>query len=131
MAAVAVRGSPAPRVLVVEDEHAICDLIADMLEGDGIEVQCAQSDREAYLALGAGHGFAALLMDINLGQGTTGFDVARFARQIDNEVPMVFFSGQASEASFKAFGVPNSSFLAKPFTASELRAHLRPILAGD
>lgn len=131
MAAIAVRSSPAPRVLVVEDEHEICDLIADMLEDERIEVQCAQSDRVAYLALGVRHGFAALLMDINLGQGPTGFDVARFARQIDSEVPVVFFSGQASEASFKAFGVPNSSFLAKPLTAGDLRAHLLPILAGD
>lgn len=102
MAAVAVRSSPAPRVLVVEDEHEIYDLIADMLEDEGIEVQCAQWDREAYLALGVRHGFAALLMDINLGQGTTGFDVAHFARQIDSEVPVISFSGQASEASLQS-----------------------------
>lgn len=131
MAAAARQVSLPPRILVVEDERDICELIADWLEPEGFEILCALSDREAYLVLGRTHSFSAVLVDINLGKGTTGFDVARFARQMNADIPVIYLSGQSSEASFKAFGVPNSSFLAKPFAADDLRNRVQRAIVGQ
>lgn len=130
MAAAASRLPFRRRVLVIEDEHAVCDVISDLLEPMDVDVDCVQSDREAYAVLGRARSYSALLVDINLGKGTTGFDVARFARQMDGEIPVIYISGQSSEGSFKAFGVPGSSFLAKPFTGEELVGRVRAVL-GD
>jgi len=125
MAATSVKAETSQRVLLVEDDHAICELIADMLEPLGLETVCASSDRAAYELLPTLPTFSALLVDVNLGAGTTGFDVARFARQLIPDVAVIYVTGQASTDSFKAFGVADSGFVAKPFTADQLLETVR------
>jgi DNA-binding response OmpR family regulator len=120
----------AARVLVVEDEPGVCELLSDMLEADGFQSHCVQTDRGAYEALRHDRSFACMIVDVNLGSGTTGYDVARFARQIDQALPVIYVSGQTSPKSFAANGVPGSLFLAKPFTMDELLDPLRK-LVGD
>ena len=122
MAATAAKPDRDRRVLLVEDDPAICELISDLLDSAGLKTVCVQTDRQAYDILPTLPPFAALLVDVNLGAGTTGFDVARFARQVIPNVAVIYVSGQASQDSFKAFGVPDSAFVAKPFTAEELLA---------
>lgn len=130
MAAAARRLDPLPRVLVVDDEDAVGELIADILEDAGFEAHCISSDRGAYAALSSVLPYAALVVDINLGPGTTGFDVARFARQLRPTLPVLYVSGDATEASFRAFGVPGSEFAQKPVRSEELIARLRRLI-GD
>jgi DNA-binding response OmpR family regulator len=112
---------------VVEDDHQICELLTSILEDAGLDVRCVNSDREAYATLGK-IDFAALVVDINLGAGTTGYDVARFARQVTPGLPTIYISGQSSEASFSAFGVPGSIFLQKPFKSEDLLSRLEGLL---
>jgi CheY-like chemotaxis protein len=113
------------RVLVVEDDPAICRLIGDYLEGTGRSSVCVQSDAAAYAALPTLPTFRAIILDINLGQGTTGFDIARFARAVVPEIAVIYISGDSSEASFRTFGVPDSSYLPKPFKAEDFLEILR------
>jgi CheY-like chemotaxis protein len=113
------------RVLVLDDEPTLCALVSDMLEGTEFEGECAHSDQEAYAAIQTQPPFVALITDVNLGEGTTGFDVGRFARQALPQIAVVYASGEASPESFSAFGVPNSVFLQKPFTSDELLKALR------
>jgi DNA-binding response OmpR family regulator len=124
--------SPEPRrtVLIVEDEHAICALLTDIVEAEGFQARCVRTDREAYQALEHDNAYACMVIDVNLGAGTTGYDVARFARQIDGALPVIFVSGQTSPASFEKNGVPGSLFLPKPFTAAELMERVN-MLVGD
>jgi DNA-binding response OmpR family regulator len=118
------------RVLVVEDEPEICELLSEMLQTAGLEPHCAQSDREAYQALRHQRMFSCMIVDVNLGSGTTGYDVARYARQIDTQLPVIYVSGQTSEEAFAAHGVAGSLFLPKPFTAAELLERVS-MLVGD
>ena len=108
------------RVLVVEDDPAICDLIQDMLEEVRLSTLCVNSDNEAYRVIPTLPTIQALVVDVNLGAGTTGFDVARFARQVIPDLPVVYVTGDASQESFRAFGVPDSDFVQKPFYIDEL-----------
>ena len=118
------------RVLVVEDEGALRELLSEVLEDDGFEPVCVQNDKTAYEALRRGGGdFACVIVDVNLGKGTTGYDVARFARKVARGVPVIYVSGQTSEASYRANGVPGSLLLPKPFTPTELMTRLR-VLVG-
>jgi CheY-like chemotaxis protein len=87
-----------------------------------------ESDRGAYAALSGGRGYAGLVVDINLGAGTTGYDVARFARQMRPGIAVLYVSGQASEGSFKAFGVPGSGYVPKPFAPDDLVSALQGLL---
>lgn len=131
MAATAARPHAGRRVLVVEDDQAIGELIGDLLTALGFQAVYVRTDRQAYDVLPTLPTFSAILVDVNLGTGTTGFDVARFARQVIPEIAVIYVSGQASPTSFKAFGVPDSAFVAKPFTADELLQAVRSRLPAN
>ena len=67
------------RVLLVEDEPLIGMSIEDALARAGASVRLARTDREAYAMLEQAVSRVDLLItDINLREGTTGYDVARF-----------------------------------------------------
>jgi two-component system, cell cycle response regulator CpdR len=130
MSLVEQRPDPAVKVLVVEDEPHICDLLSDMLAAEGFEPHCVTSDQAAYEALRTQSGHACLILDVNLGTGTTGYDIARFARRRAPSLPVIFVSGQSSAEAAARYGVTGSHFLPKPFTAAELMGRLRVAL-GD
>lgn len=116
------------RILVVEDDAAVGTLIAEVLAHAELEAVCVQTDAAAYAALESG-AFHGLVVDVNLGRGATGYDVARFARQAAPDLPVVYVSGEASPETSQAAGVPDSDFLVKPFEPADLVATLRARLA--
>lgn len=117
-------------VLVVEDEAHVCELLSDILEAEGLEPVCAQSADEAFEVIRERKAFACMVLDVNLREGMTGYDVARFARSIDPALPVVFVSGESTRDSVNANGVPGAVFVAKPFTGAELMARVH-MLVGD
>jgi DNA-binding response OmpR family regulator len=69
-----------------------------------------------------------MIVDVNLGSGMTGYDVARYARTIDAALPGIYVSGQTSQVSFQIPGVAGSLFIAKPFEPVELLDRLRKLV---
>ena len=118
------------RVLVVDDDRAVCSLLTGALEEAGLEARCVHTAIDAFTALKAPLPYEAMIVDINLRAGPTGFDVARFARRSAPDLAIVYVSGDASLDSFETFGVPNSDFIEKPFTPEDvvrtLTARLTP-----
>ena len=55
----------------------------------------------------------ALVTDLDLGPGPNGFAVARYARQVTPDLPVVFISGTLG-GQHPREGVPGSDFIAKP-----------------
>lgn len=119
-----------PRVLIVEDDGQVCELVSDILVAEGLDTVCVSTGQAAYARLRE-IAFQALVIDINLGRGVTGFDVARFGRQIDPMLPVIYVSGESSPASFAAFGVPGSRFVAKPFTPDELLQSVQAVTGAN
>jgi CheY-like chemotaxis protein len=110
----------AGRVLVVEDDPGVCDLISEVLQEADIRTVCARTDREAYAAIPTLPTFRALVVDVNLGKGVTGFDIARFARQVIPDIAVLYVSGQSSAEAVDSYGVEDGGYLAKPFTPEAL-----------
>ena len=79
------------RVLVVEDEHAIRGLIISKLESDGFSVRGAMSAAEARLVQNAFDADVAVL-DIELGEGPSGIDLAVILRAMNPEIGLVFLT---------------------------------------
>jgi CheY-like chemotaxis protein len=64
--------------------------------------------------------YRALVTDINLGPGKMdGWEVARHAREVDPDFPVVYVSGDSAE-EWASKGVPNSIMLTKPFAPAQL-----------
>jgi len=106
-------------VLVVEDENDVLEIVREALERRGLEVRTADSDRSAFSILEAEpRSFDVLVADINLGEGVTGFDIARRARQLQPDLQVVYITGHA--AHLDRFGVPNAVMFPKPFYPDDL-----------
>jgi len=102
-------------VLVVEDETLILLDLESALEEAGFEVVAAASAEQAIAAFDANPAkFRALLSDIRLGPGLSGWEVARHVRQTSSTIPVVYVSGD-SASQWGAEGVPNSIMISKPF----------------
>ena len=117
------------RLLVVDDELDIRDLVVKRLVRDGHEVLSAGGGAEA-LALVREHGMPdAAILDIDM-PGMNGFDLLAGLRELRPDLPALFLTvlwGADVHARVRAAGVPQ---VAKPFTAAELAAAVRRMLAG-
>ena len=116
-------------ILVVEDDHLVRSLAEETLSDGGYEVTSASSAEQAIDLLDAGTPtFRALATDINLGGNTlTGWDVARRAREIEPELPVVYMTGD-SASEWASQGVPNSILLTKPFAQAQLLTAVSQLL---
>ena len=109
-----------PVILVIEDEEAIQSLVEDALSEGGFEPAIAASGEEAVTLLkGRINNYRALVTDISLRGRIDGWEVARQAREIDPQFPVVYISG-ASADDWASKGVPNSIMLSKPFAPAQL-----------
>jgi DNA-binding response OmpR family regulator len=109
-----------PVVLVVEDDQGIQSIVEDALVEGGFEPAIAPSGEEAVTLLRRNrNGYRALVADVKLRGRMDGWEVARHAREIDPEFPIVYMTG-ASADQWPAHGVPNSILLQKPFAPAQL-----------
>lgn len=116
------------RVLLVEDEPLIGMSLAEALGDAGAEVTLADTDRAAYAALDeSAYTLALLIADINLREGTTGYDVSRFARRLNPGLPVIYLSGGSPE-SVMTFGVPSAEFVSKPIVEEQLLEAIQRVL---
>jgi DNA-binding response OmpR family regulator len=118
-----------PIILVVEDDQLIQSVVEETLTEGGFEIDIASSAAQAIELLDkAGGKYRARVTDINLGRGQIeGWEIARHAREIDPEFPVVYVSGDSAEA-WASKGVPNSIMLAKPFAPAQLVAAVSQLL---
>jgi len=103
-----------PVLLVVEDDLLVRLTLVDALTDSGFDVVEAVDAEEALDLLGHRGDIVALLTDISLPGGMDGFALAREARQMHPDLPVLYASGRFSAAE-PARSVANARFLAKPF----------------
>lgn len=119
-----------PMVLVIEDDDAIQGIVEDALGEEGFEAAIAKTGEEAVTLLkGRLVAYRALVTDINLLGRFNGWEVARAARGIDPNFPVVYISGVAAY-EWPAQGVPSSIMLRKPFSPAQLTTAVSQLLNG-
>jgi len=113
-------GVELPVIMVVEDDQLVQTMVEAALADGGFEPAIAASGEEAVtLLMGRLTKYRALVTDINLRDSMDGWEVAKRAREIDPEFPVVYMSGAHAE-DWASKGVPNSIMLAKPFAPAQL-----------
>jgi CheY-like chemotaxis protein len=109
-----------PIILVVEDEAALQMIVEEALKEAGFGTAIAASAEEAVTLLkGKTTPYRALVTDINLKGRMTGWEVAKQARQLEPDFPIVYMTGAAGN-EWTSHGVPNSILLENPFAPSQL-----------
>jgi two-component system, OmpR family, phosphate regulon response regulator PhoB len=122
------------RILVVEDEDVIRDMIVLALEEEGYEVAVASDGRVALNLLQnattgvSDRAFDLVVLDLMLPQ-VHGLDICRLLRYQGNIVPILMLSAKASETD-RVLGleVGADDYLTKPFSMRELVARCRALL---
>jgi DNA-binding response OmpR family regulator len=107
-----------PIILIVEDEALLLLETETTLQDAGFEVVTA-TDGPSALAEMAKREISGLVTDVNLGRVPTGWDIARRARELRSDLPVVYVSGEHS-AEWTSQGVPNSVMIAKPYAPAQL-----------
>jgi two-component system, OmpR family, response regulator len=117
----------ATRVLVVDDEPSITDLVSMALRYEQFDVRVASNGREALDAVEQFSPDLAVL-DIMM-PGIDGFEVARRLRNQGARLPILFLTARdATEDKIRGLTLGGDDYMTKPFSVEELVARIRAIL---
>ena len=115
-----------PRVLVVEDDDAIAQVLQRSLRMEGYEVKIAG---DGISALDLAHAFLPDLVILDLGlPRLDGIEVAKTLRESDDVPILVLTARDAVEARVEGLDAGADDYLVKPFERQELLARLRALL---
>ena len=116
------------KILVVDDEQDICEILQYNLETEGYEVVTANSAEEAFqLPL---HEFSLILLDVMMGE-MSGFQMARRLKDspATAQIPIIFITALDGEDHLvKGLNIGADDYIAKPLSMKEVKARVRAVL---
>ena len=119
--------TPEARLLVVDDEPNIVDLLATSLRFAGFEVATASNGSEA-LRVASSFKPDLLVLDVMM-PGIDGFTVVRRLRQDGIGAPVVFLTAKdATEDKVTGLTLGGDDYVTKPFSLEEVIARIRAVL---
>jgi len=114
------------RILVVDDEPDICEILQFNLENEGFEVSVAHSAEEALNVIS--DDIHLILLDVMMG-GMSGFRMAEKLRKQDNLTPIIFLTAKDTENDMlTGFSIGGDDYIAKPFSIKEVIARVKAVL---
>lgn len=114
------------KILIVEDDRDLAQIISDMLEAYEYQVTIVASCTEAFVQLTKNR-YHLILLDINLPDGT-GFEVCQELRKA-SMVPVVFTSARTSEDDkVQGLDMGGDDYLEKPYSLKELLSRINALM---
>ena len=110
---------PKPRILVVEDEPMIRELIVDTLTDAGYDVEQAETADSAAKLLEA-DGYQLLVTDVHTPGRLNGLHLAELARDHDPTLPVIVVTGRPDVVHRLRHAQITGTLLPKPFALAEL-----------
>lgn len=115
------------RILIVEDESKIADLIAEVLTSEGLIPEIARDGEEGWF-LGSTEKYAAAILDVGLPK-RDGLSVLRKWRDEGLDMPVILLTARANwNERVEGIDAGADDYLGKPFQMEELVARLRALL---
>ncbi|HEX6851620.1 MAG TPA: sigma-54 dependent transcriptional regulator [Candidatus Polarisedimenticolaceae bacterium] len=113
------------RILVVEDERSMRDLLALMLRKEGYDVETAESGKHARDRIEKDAAFELVVTDISM-PGMTGLDLLRFCRRNAPETSVILMTAYGSkETAIEALNEGAAYYVEKPFDLDEMKVVVR------
>lgn len=116
------------KILVVDDEESLCEILKYNLEKEGYEVDCAYSAEDA-LTMNL-QSYSLMLVDIMM-EAMSGFDLAREVRNNPGteNIPIIFCSALNGEDDMvTGLDIGADDYVTKPFVITEVLARVRAVL---
>jgi DNA-binding response OmpR family regulator len=116
-----------PRILVVEDEAAIRDGLADVLVYHGYQVDAVADGKEG-LAKALSGKYDLLLLDVML-PGRDGFSICDEVRKVDRDQPIIMLTAKTSDEDIvNGLSLGADDYIAKPFSIAQLVLRVKAVL---
>lgn len=116
------------RILVVDDEQDLCEILQYNLETEGYEVHTANSAEEALrLPL---ENYNLILLDVMMGQ-MSGFQMALKMKEnpVTSQVPIIFITALEGEDSLvRGLNIGADDYMVKPLSLREVKARIKAVL---
>ena len=115
------------KILIVDDEADIRDILQFNLENAGYNVETAASAEEALEVLSDGH--SLILLDVMM-HGMSGFQMARLLREEkNNQIPIIFLTAKDGQDDLlTGFSSGADDYIPKPFSIQEVIARVGAVL---
>ncbi len=114
------------RILVVDDEVDICEILRFNLENEGYVVDTANSAEDALNKLSDEH--QLILLDVMMG-GMSGFQMAEKLRKREKKIPIIFLTAKSGENDLlTGFSIGADDYISKPFSIKEVLARVKAVL---
>lgn len=115
------------KILVVDDEEDLCEILQFNLESEGFAVDIAHSAEEALKILSPEH--ELLLLDVMM-EGMSGFKMAeKIRKELRFTVPIIFLTAKDTENDMlTGFSLGGDDYISKPFSIKEVTARVKAVL---
>lgn len=116
------------RILVVDDEQDLCEILKFNLETEGYQVETANSAEEALEKDIASYNL--LLLDVMMG-GMSGFQLAKQLKnsEVTVHIPIIFLTARDTENdTVTGFNLGADDYISKPFSIREVMVRVRAVL---
>lgn len=115
------------KILVVDDEQDLCEILRFNLESEGYEVDTANSAEEGLGILSAKH--CLILLDVMM-EDMSGFQMAnKIRKELHSEVPIIFLTAKDTENDMlTGFNVGADDYITKPFSLKTVLARVKAVL---
>jgi len=115
-------------ILVVDDDEPLREMLTRSFEREGHRITSVPDGHAALDEVARGQ-FDVILLDVALGPGPTGYDVARALRARRNVTPVIMLTALDSEAdAVQGLEAGADDYVTKPFGLAELRSRIRAVL---
>lgn len=115
-----------PKILVVDDDKDICEILVFNLRYEHFEVDCTHSAEEALTVLTPDH--SLILLDVMM-EGISGYKLAEQLRAEGNCIPIIFLTAKNTENDLlTGFSVGADDYITKPFSIKEIIACVKAVL---
>ena len=115
-------------ILLVDDDAPLRDMLTRSFEREGHQVT-AVGDGQSAIAVASSRPFDIVLLDVALGPGPAGHEVARALRARRNVVPIIMLTALDSEADVVGgLEAGADDYVTKPFGLAELRSRIRAVM---
>jgi DNA-binding NtrC family response regulator len=116
------------KILVVEDERSMRDLLALMLRKEKYDVDTAESAEAATERMAGGGEFDLVITDISM-PGMSGLELLRHTRQLSRETEVILMTAFGSkQTAIEALNAGATYYVEKPFDLDEMKAVVRKTL---
>jgi len=123
------------KILVVDDDRDICEILSFNLKHEGYEVDVVHSAEDAVKKLSPEYNL--ILLDVMMG-GMSGYQMAEKLRKDGNNINIIFLTAKDTENDMlTGFSVGADDYISKPFSLKEVSARVKAVLkrntenAGD